>query len=571
MKKLNYEELRKHEASATSKLLIYIDENVDRDKALEDMDFLYPYFQDESNKAAVDLWLSTDYIPGNGRTYIESFLEEKKSNLNDIERQILNNRRQSYLSLFEIIDYSGEYIIVKDILQGEIRNIWDPLLPKVISEGEIILARVGRLIHEFSFIGNINYLPINVKPMFMEGVMIDLNLMRRFNNTLTMKDYLKNNTLTLYRIYGDCILQAIESNEDIISILYDELDEFELYLNNKYHNVIIGKHISNLIDFFEYYLVEEDLTLYDVDRIDFEYFFKHAIEDGFIDSQDSLNSYISTIKKYLLFLSTLYPEYKESYLQLLDISKNRFSYMSDLRSTNVNFKIDNQLASILTLSLNEDAQNFLMDYDKFLLYTVEKPLELTQVNKFIKRKHLIEFDNILDRHNITNKKTPNQEDFLLINLFYFISIHLGLVTINGSYMTITKKGTVYLRLKDEEKYSLFFQYLWSEDFIKNILKENNIRSMEITKQHFSNLIKNFKENTYYGISSIAEVYSGDSNFFFSYYKYMEYLGLMTCNLYPNYEIMITSLGKTIFSHLINRSNKSIDSSIIDLDSYRKSK
>ena len=95
--------------------------------------------------------------------------------------------------------------------------------------------------------------------------------------------------------------------------------------------------------------------------------------------------------------------------------------------------------------------------------------------------------------------------------------------------------------------------------------------MEITKQHFSNLIKNFKENTYYGISSIAEVYSGDSNFFFSYYKYMEYLGLMTCNLYPNYEIMITSLGKTIFSHLIKRSNKSIDSSIIDLDSYRKSK
>ena len=82
---------------------------------------------------------------------------------------------------------------------------------------------------------------------------------------------------------------------------------------------------------------------------------------------------------------------------------------------------------------------------------------------------------------------------------------------------------------------------------------------------------NFKENKYYGISSIAEIYSGNANFFFSYYKYMEYLGLMTCNLYPNYEIMITSLGKTIFTYLIDKENKPPDCSIIDLESYRKSK
>lgn len=571
MKKLKYEELRKLETSATSKLLIYMEENVSRDKVLEKMDFLYPYFQDDSNRLAVDLWLSMDYTPDNGIKYIDSFLLENKTLLNDVEKQILVNRIESYVSLFEIIDYDGEYIIVKDLLQNELSRIWEPLLPKVISEGEIILGRIGKLIDEYSFIGNINHLPITVKSMFMESVFLDLNLMRRIDSSLTIRSYLKQNTLTLYRIYGDCILDAIENNEDIISTLYDELDEFELYLQGKNHNVIIGKHISNLIDFFEYYLIEEDLTLYDLDQLDFEVFFNQAIDEGFIASQDSLNSYISTLKKYLLFLSTIYGEYKDSYLQLLEISENRFSYMDGLNATNTNFKIDSHLASILTLSLNESAFTLLADYDRFLLYTVEKPLELTEKNKYIKRKHLLDFDNILDKENITTKKSPNQEDFPLIHLFYHISIHLNLLTINNSYMTITKKGTQYLRLSDEEKYSIFFDYLWSKDFSKSVLNKSNVNSIEISKKNFIGLIQEFKENKYYGMTSIAEIYSGNSNFFFSYYKFMEDLGLMSCKLYPNYEIMITTLGKTIFNYLVAKENKVIDSSIIDLETFRNSK
>ena len=571
MKKLNFEELRKLETSATSKLLIYMEENVDRDKILEKMDFLYPYFQDDSNRLAVDLWLSMDYTPDSGIKYIDSFLLENKSSLNDLEKQILFNRMESYVSLFEIIDYDGEYMIVKDLLQNEISRIWEPLLLKVISEGEIILGRIGKLIDEYSFIGNMNYLPITVKSMFMESIFIDLNLIRRIDSNITIKNYLKENTLTLYRIYGDCILDAIDNNEDIISILYDELDEFELYLQGKNHNVVIGKYISNLIDFFEYYLIEEDLTLYDLDQLDFEVFFNQAIDEGFIASQDSLNSYISTLKKYLLFLSTIYVEYKESYLQLLEISKNRFSYMEGLNASNTNFKIDSQLASILSLSLNESSLTLLADYDRFLLYAVEKPLELTEKNKHIKRKHLLDFDNILDKENNTAKKSPNQEDLPLIHLFYYISLHLNLLTINNSYMTITKKGTQYLRLSDEEKYSLFFDYLWSKDFTKSMINKNHVSSIEISKKNFLGLIQEFKDNKYYGMTTIAEIYSGNSDFFFSYYKFMEYLGLMSCKLYPNYEIMITTLGKTIFNYLVDKENKVIDSSIIDLETFRNSK
>ena len=73
------------------------------------------------------------------------------------------------------------------------------------------------------------------------------------------------------------------------------------------------------------------------------------------------------------------------------------------------------------------------------------------------------------------------------------------------------------------------------------------------------------------MTSIAEIYSSTSNFFFSYYKYMEYLGLMSCKLYPNYEIMITSLGKTVFNYLLAKENEEKHSSIIDLETFRKSK
>jgi hypothetical protein len=138
-------------------------------------------------------------------------------------------------------------------------------------------------------------------------------------------------------------------------------------------------------------------------------------------------------------------------------------------------------------------------------------------------------------------------------------------------MTITKKGTQYLRLSDEEKYSLFFDYLWSKDFTKSMINKNHVSSIEISKKNFLGLIQEFKENKYYGMTTIAEIYSGNSDFFFSYYKFMEYLGLMSCKLYPNYEIMITTLGKTVFNYLVDKENKVIDSSIIDLETFRNSK
>ena len=90
---------------------------------------------------------------------------------------------------------------------------------------------------------------------------------------MSIEKYLKQHSINVYRIYTQCsIYEVIDMDEDISSILYDELDEFELYLQSHLSRPIIKKHITNLLNIFEYYLMEDELTLFDLDQIDIEYF-----------------------------------------------------------------------------------------------------------------------------------------------------------------------------------------------------------------------------------------------------------------------------------------------------------
>ncbi len=78
--------------------------------------------------------------------------------------------------------------------------------------------------------------------------------------------------MNLYKIYNESILNILEINGDIHSYLFDELEEFEGYLINKESDLKIKKHLSNLVNLFEYNLSERDLTLYNLDELDFEVF-----------------------------------------------------------------------------------------------------------------------------------------------------------------------------------------------------------------------------------------------------------------------------------------------------------
>ena len=571
MQNLTYKEIQKIEISATKKLLNYISKEVQDVNLLDELEFYYPDFSESKYRLAFNIWLSIDYINKEGKTFIEKLLEESPSKLTAEERQVLIERSKSNISLFEILFADGEYIKVLDLLKNEIYDLWEPELSDVISIGDYIFARTGNLLGHMTFIGDISYLPPSMKNPFIEDVFVDFNRNRLKNPDLTMGEYQKKYSMNLYKIYTDCVFEAMEMDEDIVSILYDEIDEFEAYLQLKDQRYSIKKHLSNLMEFFEYYLADEDLTLYDCDRIDFNLFFEDAINNGFIKSQEDLNSYISTFKNYLKYLSCKHESYKEAYKEILDISKRRFEYMNELNSTKYPFKIIKGISDIVLEALNKDSISFLMDYDKFILYILDKPLELTKVNKFIKKKNLLEINNMLEYSTSVDKKALGQKDFPIIDLFYKFSLSLNLLSIEDNMLTITNIGNNYLRLKDEEKFTLFFQYIWSNEFIQEVTAIDNTNKLYKLKKDLVDLLYSLEVRRKYEISQLIGRVENLPKFFFKYYEYLQYLGIIICNLYPNYEMKLTSLGKTLMKYLKFLDENKVECNIIKFDSFNKSK
>lgn len=571
MQTLNYKQIQKIEISATEKLLNYIASVIESEDSLSEIEFFYPDFDANKNRIAFNIWLSIDFITRNNRTFIDNFLNEESNGLTKREREILVERNKSNVSLFEIKDIGEEFIEVLDLLQNETHSLSNPDLTEILSKGDIIFGRIGNLLGQISFIGDLNYLPIETSSIFLKQFLIDFNKLRSSIPELTIKEYLKKYSLNLYKFYTNCMFEAMEMDEDITSNLYDELDEFESYLHLKTPDASIKKYMTILMDFFEYYLADEDLTLYDLDEIDLSDFFKEAIEDGFLSSKEDLNSYISTFKKYLNFLSNMNANYKPAYKRILDISRNRFNFMKKFKSVKPSFQIDQSLSRLVSGSLNEEAISILMDLDKFILYIIDRPLELTLKNHYIKRKNLFEIISILETEEYPNKKAPNQEDFPIIHLFYKLTTHLGILDIEENNLRSTKKSANYLRLRDEEKYSLFFQFIWDNDFIAKVSHENSKTLLDKFKKDLVSLLSPFVENMNYNISTILPSFSGKPDFLFEYYFHLQYLGILKCNLYPSYEISLTSLGKSIIQYLEVKDEKPLKSSIIYLEQFKDSK
>ena len=84
-------------------------------------------------------------------------------------------------------------------------------------------------------------------------------------------------------------------------------------------------------------------------------------------------------------------------------------------------------------------------------------------------------------------------------------------------------------------------------------------------------LSSLSENTNYEIGSILPKFSNNLKFFFASYIYLQYLGIIKCNLYPNYEIKLTSLGKTVLNFLESRNNRKHECSVINLESFKKSR
>lgn len=568
MYKLSYEQIQTIQENTTRKLINYINDFIKKDNSLDSIEFYYPDFDDEKTMIAFNVWVSIDYRTHYGKSFIEHMLEEKPHGLTSLEKEILRERNKSYISLFEIQGIRGEFIYVLDLLTMKKHKIWEPALSNILKKSDLIFGRIGRIIEHNGFIGNISFLPPSVKDIFMEEVFIDYNHSRFKSPELTIDKYLKYCSVNVYKIYTECIYDVVEIEEDIGSILYDELEEFEHYLALQIPRIKIKKHINNLINLFEYYLMEDEMTLYDLDQFHMEELLDIMIEDGFVTSQSELNSYISTLKKYLGYLKNKSPLYKEAYEDMLKISKNRFLYLNKIQYMETPFQINRNISHRVPNMLNEQSFDFIMDYEKFLIYLMNEPLEVTKKRQYIKRNNLLELNSIMENQDNIDKKAPNQPDFPLIHLFYKFSLDNDLAKIDHDFLMPSKKAPQFLRLNDGEKYSLFLQYIWSNKFLSYMNNSLDEKSLECIKENILNLLNNLEENINYKYSSLLPGCLEFPEFLLVYYKYLELLGLLKYNYYPKFSISITPFGKMVF-RILSEDEVHTSGKLIKLSEYQK--
>lgn len=569
MSNLDYEKIQTLQENVTKKLINFINDFIKDDRSLDSIEFHYPNFDERKAKLAFNVWLSIDYRTNTGKSFIELMLEEETMQLSNLEKEILIERNKSFVSLFEIEKIDGEFIHAKDILTGKEHTLWEPISSKILNVKDLIFARISKIIDFKGFIGNISFLPRSIKAEFMADIFISYNRARFKDPYLTIDRYLKQYSIDIYRTYTECIYDAIDmgldDDDDITSVLYDELDEFEYYLHSSLSRSEIKKHVTNLINLFEHYFIEEEFSLQDISQLDIEKLFSDAIDDGLISSQKELSSYISTLKIYLRYLKNMDPTYKESYEKILEISKNRFLYIDNTRNLKSYFKINRTLSNSIAQTINEKAFDFIMDYEKFLLYLMSTPLELTKQRKNIKRKSLLEYNKIMENRQKIAKKAPNQEDFPILNFFYHFSLSNELCEINGYTMSITKKGAQFLKLTDEEKYSLFIQYILSDEFILNIYSDSDINKMKSVRESFLNLFKDLREGTVYKYNSFSFANTSHHGYIIGYLKHLKLMGILEYSYYPTLNFILKPFGKTIFSVIANKDSLHDNGKVIYLN------
>lgn len=555
MKKLDYEKIMDIQESATKKLLNYIDEFFQKEDNIKAIQFYYPDFDEIRTSTAFNVWISLDYITKYGKNFIEHFLEDCPEKLNDNEKEILMERNKSHISLFEIKNIKGDLIYIKNLLCNKHHIIWEPELSKIVNKSELIFGRVSKVIIYEKFIGDISFFPNSSKDMFLEKILLDYEYINDGRNNISMKNYLRKYSLNVYKIYTDCIHDALGFDDENNIQLSKELKEFKFLLEKNLSQATVNKHIKNLIAIYEYSLYDNDYTLYDLDKINLDRLLKEGIFDDFIPSQNKLNSYIATLKKYIKFLRNEIDEnqYREIHENILKISKNRLNYFEPKKPIDLPLYWNKSLDIPVRDNLNKKSVQFLNSYEKYLFYIRNNKVEISNTDNSIKNKNLLDLNNLI-----------NQNNFSLINFFHSFSLFHNISTIKEGIIETSKKENEYINLKKHEKLSLFIDYTWNildwKMFIdlsyKNIEQNYRFDIIENLSNLIPDMVYDYDEIKYNEIDT--PIFDKEIIYLF------DNMGLLTFKKTSYFKdnststINITNLGKVIFDILKKDKNKNIE-------------
>lgn len=564
MKIDDYDKLQELEGKATEKLIKYINKQDEIKYILEKMMSKYPFLQEESAKLPFNIWLCCDYKDKNGFTFVEKLIQEDPS-LSKKDIEILREKAASYVSLFQIDSFQEPYVYVTDILTKEEHMLLEPQVSYVLKEGDYLLSRLGTVLGRNRMIGEVSFVPKSIIHSFIRILLKDFNKLPPEERAKGTKAYLKEDALSIYDLFYHSAYKYFDPQAEDLIPIYQELDDFEEYLNTKKNSLEIEKHLSNMIELYEYYFTEEGLSFKDLDKVNLKDILNDAIYDKFITSGLAFNSYLNTLKTYLGYRVKISKDYQNAHNEIVQISRERFKYLKKILDNNTLAQGD-PLLSLKMRDYDSDSINgFINDFDRFILYIFDYPLQLTDKKQFIKKNDQDNIVDVLEKDYELFFRPPRQMKSPALHFFFHMALRLKILKIKKNHLSVTENASEYLSMSREDKYTLLLKGFWNQDTIKELLQIDSRNARQAKKL----LLQTIKKIEVGPIARqnlpISENISEDNIYLMI--RYMSFMGILSNESYKGL-IVLTSTGKIVATHL-NEWSKPRKSKVIYMGQHTK--
>lgn len=458
------ETLQRLENLATEKLIDYINKDGRASDLFNENLEKYMFLDIEGGRVPFNLWLCCDYRDAAGRGFVQKIIETDKS-LSSQEIEILKGKQESFVTIVEIKSFEDPFIYGFDVLNHQEYKLLEPQASLILKNGDFLLTRIGKVLESTRMLGEVSFIPRTVVPYLLRSIIREYN--EQNQSSPKMRDFLKQNSLFIYETYYDSVYENYSPEDDDILPIYQEMDEFEEYLSLKNSPEEIDRHLSNLIEIYEYKLGDEGMSLKDLDKVDLKQMFHDGINEKFITSPLMLNSFITTLREYLGFLARKNPSYRKSAQELLAISQDRFKLVKEILRQNRLSQGDPLLSIRLREVDHRPTNTYLNDFDRFLLYVYENPIELTETRGSIKRKDMNRITKFFEGEYpmyFSRKGTPGMA---ILHFFQQLSLALKLMRRKDGLLQVTTRTEEYLSLSREDKLTMHLKCFWQSGFIKN--------------------------------------------------------------------------------------------------------
>lgn len=463
---MDHDTLQELENLATEKLIDHINKDGRASILFQESLEEYEFLDMEGSHIPFNLWLCCDYRDTSGKGFVHRLIESDNS-LSSKEKDILVGKADSYVTILEITDFNEPYAIAFDVLNHVEYKLLEPKVSVILKKGDYLLARVGKVLSAVRMLGEVSFIPKSVLPYLLREVIRNYNDLDRSRGD--MRSFLKNNSLFLYETYYQTVYENYEPEEGDLLPIYDEMDEFEEYLSMKSSSEGIERHLSNLIELYEYQLADDGTSLKDLNKVDLQQMLVDMINEKIITTPLMLNSYFSTLREYLGFLAKNDKSYRKSLSDLQSLSQERFRYVKEILHQNRLSQGDPLLSIRLREVEYKPTNTYLNDFDRFLLYIYETPVELTETRGTIKRKDINKLTRFFEGDYPMFFSRRGTTGMAILNFFTKMGIGLKLLKIKDGVLLVTSRTDEYLSLSREDKLTMHLKCFWKSGFIREAL------------------------------------------------------------------------------------------------------